>query len=78
MQRGFPWPGTYKIYIGLAEADVQKEVTITVTEGKTNMLEFLPLYYAGRFNRENGSFYYGVGDFEVFLDGKRMSTQREQ
>ena len=68
-------PGTYKIYIGLTEEKVQKEVSITLTKGRTSVLEFMPLYFPGRHNRNTGSFYRGLRDFDVFLDGKKVGTK---
>jgi hypothetical protein len=66
-------PGTYKIYVGLTEENLQKEVDVTLSEGKTSVLKFMPLYFTGRYNRNTGSFFRGLGDFEVFFDGKKIS-----
>jgi hypothetical protein len=67
-------PGTYRIYIGMPEEKIQKEVRITLTEGKTTVLEFRPLYFTGRFVRTTGSFYNGLRDFAIFLDGKKIAN----
>jgi hypothetical protein len=66
-------PGTYNIYIGMPEERIQKEIAITLTEGKTTVLEFKPLYFTGRFVRTKGSFYNGLRDFEIFCDGKEIA-----
>lgn len=65
-------PGAYKIYVGLTEETLLKEVDVTLSEGKTTVLQFMPLYFTGRNNRNTGSFYRGLRDFEVFLDGKKI------
>jgi hypothetical protein len=63
-------PGTYKIYLGLTEEKFQKEIDITVPEGKTDILEFRPVYRRGRIS--GPTFYEGIHDFDVYLDGKEM------
>lgn len=68
-------PGTYKIYIGLVEEALQKEVDVTLSEGKTSVLQFMPLYFTSRFNRSAGSFYQGLRDFEVHLDRIRINPK---
>ena len=68
-------PGTYKIYIGLAEETFQKEVDVTLSEGKTSVLQFMPLYFTSRYNRNTGSFYHGLRDLEVSLDGIRINPK---
>jgi len=69
-------PGTYKIYIGLTEEKVQKEVSITLVRGMKSKLEFMPLYFPGRHNRNTGSFYKGLRGFDVFLDGKKVGAKQ--
>jgi hypothetical protein len=72
--------GSYKIYFGLAEKNFQKEIVISVTEGKTSILEFKPVYrperpgHRGRKRTRGDSFYEGIRDFEVCLDGKRIEA----
>jgi hypothetical protein len=68
-------PGAYKIYVGLTKETLQKEVDVTLSEGKTNVLQFMPLYFTGRYNRNAGSFYHGLRDFEVYLDGIRVDPK---
>jgi hypothetical protein len=68
--------GRYKIYIGLTEANIQEEIAVTLTAGKTSILDFRPLYFPGRHNRNTGSFYQGLRDFEVYLDGKTINQKR--
>ena len=64
--------GIYKIYFGLTEENFRKEIVINVTEGKTSILEFKPIY---RRNRVRGNtFYEGIHDFEVRLDGKEIKS----
>ena len=68
-------PGTYKIYVGLTEEALQKEVDVTLSEGKVSVLQFIPVYFTGRFIRNTGSFYRGLRDFEVYFDGVRINPQ---
>ena len=65
-------PGDYKIYVGLTEENLQKEFDVTIFEGKTRVLLFMPLYFTGRYTRNTGSFYRGLRDFEVYLSGKKI------
>jgi hypothetical protein len=67
-------PGTYKVYLGLTEEKIQEEVIVALTESKKSILEFRPLYFTGRYNRNTGSFYRGVRDFEVLLDDKKIGS----
>ncbi len=68
-------PGAYKIYVGLTEEALQKEVDVTLSEGKASVLQFIPIYFTGRFNRKTGSFYQGLRDFDVYLDGVRINPK---
>jgi hypothetical protein len=64
--------GVCKIYFGLTEENFRKEIVINVTEGKTSILEFKPIY---RRNRVRGNtFYEGIHTFEVHLDGKEIKS----
>lgn len=64
--------GVCKIYFGLTEKNFQKEIVINVSEGKTSILEFKPVY---RRNRVRGNtFYEGIHDFEACLDGKKIDS----
>ena len=66
-------PGSYRVYVGLAEEKLQKEVDIVLTGEGANILEFKPVY-----RRDKGwgpRFYKGVSDFEVFLDGKQIEPK---
>ena len=68
-------PGAYRIYLGLTEESLQKEVDVVLSAGQTNVLQFIPLYFTGRHNRNTGSFYRGLRDFEVYLDGVRINPK---
>lgn len=67
-------PGTYKIFLGLTEEKVRKEIEVTLPEGKMGILQFTPVYFTGRYNRNVGSFYEGIRAFEALLDGKRIES----
>lgn len=63
-------PGSYKVYVGLTEEKLQKEVDIILSGESASILEFKPFY-----RRDRGwgpRFYKGLSDFEVFLDGKKI------
>ena len=66
-------PGAYAIYIGLTEETLQKEVDVTLYEGKTSVLQFMPLYFTNC--RNASTFCYGLRDFEVYLDGVKMDSK---
>jgi len=63
-------PVSYRVYVGLTEEKLQKEVDIVVSRESANILEFKPVY-----KRDKGwgpRFYKGLSDFDVFLDGKEI------
>jgi hypothetical protein len=63
-------PGTYKIFLGLTEEKLRKELDITLAGAGLSILEFKPVY---RRDRGKGPmFYKGVSDFEVLFDGKKI------
>ncbi len=64
-------PGTYKIFLGLAEENFLKEFEITLTGTGPSILEFKPVY--GRDKGKGPMFYRGISDFEVFLDGHKVA-----
>jgi hypothetical protein len=68
-------PGAYRIYVGLTEETLQEEVDVTLSEGKTSVLHFKPVYFTGRHDRNAGSFYNGLRDFEVFFDGIKITSK---
>lgn len=63
--------GTYNIYIGLTDEKFQKDVEITLTGASSSILEFKPIYLKDR--GKGPTFYRGISDFEVFIDGKKIS-----
>ncbi|MBA4373601.1 MAG: hypothetical protein C0402_12175 [Thermodesulfovibrio sp.] len=63
-------PGTYKIFLGLAEEKFLKEFEITLAGTGPSILEFRPVY--GRDKGKGPMFYRGINDFEVFLDGHKV------
>jgi len=63
-------PGSYKIYLGLTGEAFEKEITVNLTDQPQNVLEFLPVYRRDRIRGK--SFYKGISNFEVFLNGKRI------
>jgi hypothetical protein len=63
-------PGSYKIYLGLTEENFQKEIDINLLEGKTNILDFTPVYQRDRIS--GYTFYKGIHDFKVYLNEKEI------
>jgi hypothetical protein len=63
-------PGSYKIYLGLTEENFQKEIDISLLEGKTSILDFTPIYQRDRVS--GYTFYKGIHDFKVYLNEKEI------
>ena len=63
-------PGSCKICLGLTEENVQKEIDINLIEGKTNILEFKPVYQRDRVS--GYTFYKGIHDFKVYFNEKEI------
>lgn len=64
-------PGAYNIYVGLTDEKFQKDVEITLTGTSPGILEFKPVYWRDR--GKGPTFYKGISDFEVFINGKKIS-----
>ncbi len=62
--------GSYKICLVLTEENVQKEIDINLIEGKTNILDFTPVYQRDRVS--GYTFYKGIHDFRVSFDEKEI------
>jgi len=63
-------PGSYRVYVGLTDERLQKEVDVLLSGESVRILEFKPVY-----RRDRGwgpRFYRGLNDFEVFLDGRKI------
>jgi len=63
-------PGSYKICLGLTEEKFQKEIDIKLLKGKTNILEFKPVYQRDRVS--GNTFYKGIHDFKVYLNEEEI------
>jgi hypothetical protein len=59
--------GSYKVYFGVPEEEFETEVTISLTGGSSNLLEFKPVYWRGGDRR--GTFWNGISAFDIFLNG---------
>ena len=60
--------GCYKVYLGLPEEEFETEVTISLADGSSNVLEFKPIYWRSGDNRR--MFWKGISNFDIFFDGK--------
>jgi len=60
--------GSYKVYIGLPEEELEAEVTISLADGSSNLLEFKPIYWRGE-DRQR-TFRSGISHFDIFFNGK--------
>jgi hypothetical protein len=66
-------PGGYKVYLGLPEEEFETEVTISLADGSSNVLEFKPIYWrSGDFRR---MFWKGISNFAIFFNGKPYLSQ---
>ena len=61
--------GSCIVYFGLPEEKFETEVTISLTGGSTNVLEFKPIYWEG--GDHHRTFLNGISTFDIFLNGKR-------
>jgi hypothetical protein len=61
-------PGYYKVYFGLPEEEFETKVTISLTGGSSNVLEFEPIYWRGGDRRR--TFWNGISTFDIFLNGE--------
>jgi hypothetical protein len=57
--------GYYKVYLGLPEEEFETEVTISLADGSSNVLEFKPIYWRSGDNRR--MFWKGISNFDIFL-----------
>ena len=60
--------GSYQVYFGLPEEKSETEVTISLTGGSSNILEFKPIYWGG--GDDQRTFWNGISTFDIFLNGK--------
>ena len=60
-------PGSHMIFFALPKDKISVEFQISLSEGRTHVLEFKPLYGSRRVLQN--SFLNGISRFEVFLDG---------
>ena len=64
--------GSYNVYLGLPEEEFETEVSISLTDGSSNVLEFKPIYWRDGDNRR--TFWSGISDFDIFFNGKPYRT----
>ena len=60
--------GSYKVYLGLPEEEFETEVSIILTDGSSNVVEFKPIYWRSGDNRR--TFWNGMSDFDIVFNGK--------
>ena len=60
--------GCYKVYLGLPEEEFETEVTISLADGSSNVLEFKPIYWRSGDNRR--MFWKGISNFDIFFNSK--------
>jgi hypothetical protein len=60
--------GYYKVYLGLPEEEFKTEVTISLADGSSNVLEFKPIYWWSGDNRR--MFWKGISNFDIFFNSK--------
>jgi hypothetical protein len=65
-------PGSYLVYFGLPDEEFKTEVTISLTGGSSNVLEFKPIYWQGGNHRR--TFRNGISKFDIFLNGEPYLT----
>ena len=66
--------GTHKVFLGLPADDYFKEVEITLPEGKTYMLEFIPVYHYKTQPTRIPAFRRGIKEMEIYLNGKAFKA----
>ncbi|MGD0919033.1 MAG: hypothetical protein ABSB22_21520 [Thermodesulfobacteriota bacterium] len=64
--------GSYKVYLGLPEEEFETEVSISLTDGSSNVLEFKPIYW--RSGDKRRTFWSGISDFDIFFNGRPYRT----
>ncbi|HUL38638.1 MAG TPA: hypothetical protein VLW47_13225, partial [Thermodesulfobacteriota bacterium] len=60
--------GSYKVYMGLPEEEFETEVTISLVDGSSNVLEFKPIYLWHRIHQR--TFRNGISHFDIFFNSK--------
>jgi hypothetical protein len=60
--------GSYRIYLGLPEEEFETEVSVSLPDSSSTILEFKPIYW--RSGRSSRAFYRGISRFDIFLNGK--------
>jgi hypothetical protein len=60
--------GSYSVYFGLPEEEFETKVTISLTGGSSNVLEFEPIYWRGGDRRR--TFWNGISTFDIIFNGK--------
>ncbi len=66
--------GTYRVYVGLPEEGVEKQVDLALESGATYELDFNPFYFRDRLRGRN--FMSGIVGFNVYLNGKPVGRLR--
>ena len=61
-------PGSYKVYFGLPEEEFETEITISLADGSSNVLEFKPIYWQGGDRRR--TFRNGISNFDISINCK--------
>jgi hypothetical protein len=60
--------GSYRVYLGLPEEEFATEVSISLLDSSSNVLEFKPIYWQS--GRRPRAFWRGISRFDIFLNGK--------
>ena len=60
--------GSYRVYMGLPEEELETAVIISLADGSSNVLEFKPIYWRGE-DRQR-TFRSGISHFDIFFNGK--------
>ncbi|MDD5171141.1 MAG: hypothetical protein PHN75_20160 [Syntrophales bacterium] len=63
-------PGPHHVVFGLPQDDYFTEIKISLEEGKSHTVEFMPTYSMGR--KGFRTFNHGIRTFRIFLDGKQI------
>jgi len=64
--------GSHKVFFGLLEENYLKEIDITLKEGEIYVLEFKPIYKYKTRPYRIPTFFKGIKDYEVFLNGNAV------
>jgi hypothetical protein len=62
--------GSYQVYFGFPEEKFETGVTISLTGGSSNVLEFKPIYWQGGDRRR--TFWNGISTFDIVFNGKPL------